>query len=366
MKDVFITATGQDVGKTAFTLGLISLLRENIGDVGYIKPIGQRYVVTDGAMVDEDVHLIDAVFDFGDDLKDMSPIIIERGFTRTHMDMHDSEELARQVIEAHGRIAANHPSVILEGAGSTSVGESFGLSNMRIAQMIGAPVIIVAEGGIGRTVDECMLHMAYLQRFDVRVLGVIINKVYREKMSEILDVTVPGLEQRGLPVLGVIPYEPLLLTPTLHLLMEELDVECLTMVDREVPDRNISRVVIGAMKPHHALDYIRRGELLITGGDREDILIAVLCRSAMSLHDRSRFAMSGIIVTGGIRPHESILRVAEKLGILILFTEADTYKIVTDIKGLTVKIRPEDREKLGSLLPLMRDNIDLDRIMNCD
>ena len=364
MEDLFITATGQDVGKTAFTLGLVSLLTDKIADVGYMKPIGQRYVVKDDVKIDEDVELIDALFKFGDDLKDMSPIIIDRGFTRIHMDMKCCDQMAAQVAESYQRIRHNHKLVILEGAGSSSVGESFGLSNMKIAQMTGAPVILVAEGGIGRTVDECMLHQAYLEQYDIRLKGVVINKVYREKHQEILDVTVPGLEQRGMPVLGVIPYDPLLLTPTLHLLMEELDVELLTMIDRPVTDRNIRRVVIGAMKPHHALEFLRRGELLITGGDREDILIAVLCRSAMSLHDRSKFPMSGIIVTGGVRPHESILRVAEKLGILILYSEEDTYKVVSDVRNLKVKIRPADVEKLGSLLPLMRDNIDLDRIMS--
>lgn len=364
MSKLFVTATGQNVGKTAFTVGLLSALRDELGDVGYMKPIGQRYVTRDGIRVDEDAALIMDIFDLSDDPSDISPIIVDRGFTREHLDLSRSDELALKVRRAFERIQECHDSVVLEGAGKSSVGECFGFSNMKVAEMVDAPVILLAEGGIGSTIDDCLLHALYLRQYGVNLLGVVINKVYKDKYDEIVDTTARGLEQRGLSVLGVIPYEPELSFPTLRMLSYEMDVERLTLKDQPEHDKNIGRMVVGTMKPHRTLGYMRRGELLITGGDREDTLIAVLCRSAMSLYEDSGFTVSGIVVTGGIRPHDSIIDVAEKLGILILMTEDDTYATLNKIRDLTVKLRPEDTKKLGRLIPLIKEHVDIERIMS--
>ncbi len=363
MKNLFVTATERDVGKTAFTVGLLSLLREELGDVGYMKPIGQRYVVQDGMKVDEDVAVINSIFSYPDALEDMSPIVVDRDFTRKYLDLTGTDDLIERVMRGYHHISDRHGPVVMEGAGKCSVGECFGLSNMQAAKMTDSPVVLLAEGGIGSTVDACLLQMAYMKQYGVDVRGVIINKVYREKYDEIVEVTARGLERRGVPVLGVVPYEPVLSYPTLQIIMDELEVRRLTLKDQPDVDKNIGRIVVGAMKPHHALNYIRQGELLITGGDRGDILISVLCRSAMSLHDDTGFAVVGILVTGGMEPHQSILDVAERLGILVLATDQDTYNTVARIKGMRVKLRKGDDEKVEALVPLIREHIDLDRIL---
>ena len=363
MNNVFVTATGQDKGKTTFTIGLLELLLEEIEDVGYMKPLGQRYVEIDGDKVDEDVELVDSVFELDADIKDMSPLIIDSGFTRENLGFQNTSALTGDVMDAYRRIGGDERPLLLEGAGKCSVGETFGLSNMKVAELTNSPVLLIAEGGIGRTIDECMLDLAYLNQFDIEIMGVVINKVYRPKLSEIAEVTGKGLTDRGLDVLGVIPYEPQLSAPTLSSVVEELEMESLTT---RIPcrwNKPIRQVLVGAMKPHQALNYLEGGELLITGGDREDILIAVLCWSAMSNQDPSVSPVSGIIATGGIRPHSSVTEVAEELGIQMFLADDDTYSTAARVRDMTVKIKPEDDEKIGQLADLLRENIDLEKIL---
>lgn len=364
MKNLFITATGRDKGKTVLTLGLHSLLMKKFGNIGYMKPLGQRYVKKGGVKIDEDVELITSLYDFPDDVKDMSPVIMDRGFTEKHIMENHGDELEETVLAAYNRLNENNKMVVIEGSGKVSVGEVFGLSNVRIAELTNTPVILIAEGGVGRTIDECALNLAYLQRYDIDILGVIINKVYREKIDKITEVTGRGLKTLGLDLLGVIPYEPILTTLTPRLLMDELkNLELITEKGNNL-ERTISSVLVGAMKPHQALNYFEGGELLVTGGDREDILIAVLCWAAMSIKSGNKAALSGIILTGNSTPHNSIINVAEKMGVNLFLTKDDTYTIVSRIKDLTVKIRPEDKAKIEAISSLIGDNIDLDRILN--
>jgi dethiobiotin synthetase len=51
---VFIAATRQNDGKTTASLGLIAALQPHFPRVGYIKPVGQRFVQIEEQKIDED------------------------------------------------------------------------------------------------------------------------------------------------------------------------------------------------------------------------------------------------------------------------------------------------------------------------
>ena len=78
---MFLAATGQNRGKTTTSLGLLAAIRERGDRLGFMKPVGQRYLVVDGTRADEDAVLMQEVFDLPDALNDMSPVTLPRGFT---------------------------------------------------------------------------------------------------------------------------------------------------------------------------------------------------------------------------------------------------------------------------------------------
>ena len=73
-QNVFIAATRQNDGKTMSSLGLISALKNRFGKVGFMKPVGQRYIEVDGHKIDEDSVLVEKVCGLDCRLADMSPI----------------------------------------------------------------------------------------------------------------------------------------------------------------------------------------------------------------------------------------------------------------------------------------------------
>jgi len=244
------------------------------------------------------------------------------------------------------------------------VGEVIKLSNARVAELLDAKVILVAQGGFGSTIDTVMLNMAFLQKFDIDILGVVINKVFKKKYDEVKEITSKGLRERGVNVLGVLPYERLLTYPTLeHIVAECPEFKPLTQASKTVMHRNISRIFVGAMTPHEALKYLKGRELIITGGDREDIIVSALARSAIHLQSGRGGSVSGIIATGGLKPHDSLLETAENLGILILQAEEDTYSVASRVKGMTVKLRPNDRRKIEKIQELVKTYLNIDEIV---
>jgi len=358
VKKIFIAATKQNDGKTTVSLGLICNFQNRFKKVGFIKPIGQRYLEEEGLKIDEDSLLIEEVCGIKCGLKDMSPIAVEKGFTEKYIARPDTQSITGQIKESVRRVSRGNSLVIIEGTGHAGVGSVFDHSNATVAKLVGSKVIIISSGGIGRPIDEIVLNKALFEREGVKVLGVIINKVLPNKFDKINNLVRKGFERKGIDVLGVIPYNPMLSRPTIEQILEETDFELLC--GRDYLESSVSQVIVGAMEPHDAIKYIVEDSLMITPGDREDMIMTAL--GCFREGDEKRLKVSGIVLSGGITPDAPIMNLLNKAQIPVLLARSDTYDVATTIHDLTVKIRPRDTDKINAVIKLIKDNVDLDKI----
>ena len=361
---VFISATGQNDGKTVVSLGLMHVLAERFKKIGFIKPVGQRYVIENGQMIDEDSVLIEKMFRTKAPIKDMSPIAIEKGFTQKYIlnnkKNNKKQKLTEKIKKSFGRVAVNKDMVVIEGTGHAGVGSVFDLSNASVAKILNSKVVIVASGGIGKPIDEIMLNKALFEKEKVGVAGVIINKVRPHKYDKVNKIVRIGLKKHGLNVLGVIPYQKLLSSPTIGQLIEELPCKKL-VCNKECLSRYIGKFLVGAMAPHNALKYFSDKSLVITPGDREDLLLAVIGYQMDTI--RTNVRISGVILTGGFRPHRAIVDLAKRAGIPLLLAEGDTYSVASRVNNLTVKIKPQDSEKAIIIKEMVEKYVDIDLLL---
>ena len=358
MKKIFIAATKQNDGKTTVSLGLIKNFQERYKKVGFIKPIGQRYLEEEGLKIDEDSILIEEVCGIKCGLKDMSPIAVEKGFTERYISRPDKNSISNQIKESFRRVAKNQNLVIVEGTGHAGVGSVFDHSNATVARLLGSKAILISSGGIGRPIDEILLNKALFEKEGVKLLGVIINKVLPEKYDKINRLVRKGLERKGVAVLGVLPYNPMLSRPTIEQILEETHFTVLC--GKEYLENTVSQVMVGAMEPHDAIKYIADDTLMITPGDREDMIMTAL--SCFRETDEKRLKVSGIVLSGGISPDQPIINLLNKAQVPVLLAKSDTYDVATNIHDLTVKIRPRDTEKVNAIIKLIKEKVDLDRI----
>ena len=356
---LYIGATRQNDGKTITCLGLIAALKKRLGRVGYIKPVGQRYVEVEGHKIDEDSLLIKEVYGVQGDLQDMSPIAIPRHFTENYIDNPNPESLLESVKSSFDRINSISDIVVVEGTGHAGVGSVFDMSNGDVAALLGTKAIIVSSGGIGRPIDEIMLNKAMFDAHGVEIMGVIINKVDEPKYDKVKSYVTRGLARKGLEVLGVMPFRPMLSSPTVAQLFEDIKGDLLC--GEECLHNIVGKMVIGAMPPHQALEYMTRDVLLITPGTREDLLLAAMNSCILDTPDNA--CIAGMILTGGTPPKPSIMELLEKTAIPVIIVQDDTFSVASKIAKLIVKIRPNDVEKIRAAEAMLDEYVDVDRIL---
>jgi hypothetical protein len=353
MRPLFISATKQDTGKTSTTIGLLEALRSLGRDVGYMKPVGQHYVDYRGHHVDEDVVVLREAFGLDDDPKDMNPVAIRRGFTADYIFHRDPEPLQRQVAEAFGRLQAAHEVVLIEGTGHAGVGACLDLSNARVAQLLRAKVVIVTDGGVGRAIDEVALSLCLFGAHQVPVLGVLLNKVWPEKLDRIRSTAGRGLEHRDTRLLGTIPYHPQLGYPRISQIVDQLDGHVLCNAGNLA--NRVEHTVVAAMRAQDVAPYIRRNTLVVTPGDRMDNILLSLGGGDIPIQG----SVSGLVLTGGFDLPGDVVELAESSGVPVILSGKDTYSVASRLRDARFKILPEDSEKVAAAKGLIRDNLDV-------
>jgi dethiobiotin synthetase len=224
-RPIYVAATRQHCGKTTVCLALMSGLRKRFPHVGFMKPVGQQYVLapapgsSDGdsgsssaVPIDKDVVLMKNHFRLDDaDYKLMSPIIVQRGYVKDYIDgkIHHREQLAR-IQEAYTCLAESNDIILCEGTGHVAVGSVLGLNNAQVAKLIGADMVLVTNGGIGSSFDDLELNRLVCEHYGVNIAGVIINKVKPDKVNQTRDYMTRALSRLNLPVLGCVPDRPFL------------------------------------------------------------------------------------------------------------------------------------------------------------
>ncbi len=357
---LFVAATRQNDGKTTTCLGLFAALRKIYGKVGYIKPIGQRFIEIDGVMIDEDSFLLNSIYDVEVPIEAMSPVAIDGTFTRRYIDDPENTRpvLVDKIVRAFDRTSFQKRAVIIEGSGHAGVGAVCDLSNAKVARLLGAKAVIVAGGGIGKPVDEIALNLSLFEKEGVDVVGAIINKVHPDKADIVRHYTGNALARMGLPLLGTIPEQRQLLAPNLSQIVEEVNGRWLNGRTAGAHGR-ITQVVVGAMAARGIIDLFRPGVLIITPGDRDDVLLAATASAGVS----SQPLVSGIVLTRNVLPHPKLMEMLARTSIPIVITADESYAVASKIHSMTVKTQPDDADKIPIIQRLFAENIDMDMLV---
>jgi hypothetical protein len=359
MRHVYLAATGQNRGKTTVALGVMDgFLRRGLSS-GFFKPVGQRTVMEDGVPADEDAVLMKTVFGLDEHLSRMSPVHIPRGFTQAYIDGRVVDDLPAAIRAAHASFAVDRDILLIEGTGHAGVGAVIGLSNAVVARLLNAPAVIVSEGGVGRPIDEIVLNAALFEREGVRVAGAIVNKVDLDAKPDLARTLELGLGRHGIPLLGVLPYRPILSNPTLAMVLEGVHGE--TIHPGPDLDQVIGGVAIGAMEPDHMLQRIGPRSLVIVPGDREDVVGAIV-RAHREGADVGGDAL-GLVLTGGYRPSRWVLDAIRAADLFATIVPEDTYMVASEVHDLLVKTHPADAGKIEEIKALLWEYLFIDRIL---
>jgi len=360
LKNVYISSIYQNAGKTTVCLGIYKALRERKLKTAFMKPVGQETVNVDDHNIDKDSYLIGEVYKCRKRLKDMSPVTIGPGYTEKYIFHPEGAMLREKIQGAFKKMARGKDVIIIEGTGHSGVGSVIDLSNATVAASLGSKVIIVSEGGIGKSIDEIMLNKALFDMQNVEILGVIVNKVLPEKYERVKKALTQGLRNKGIRLLGVIPLDPLLISPTIGQVMNLLKMELLS--GQGSLNRRVKNAIVAAMEPYNMVHHINTsGTLVITSGDRVDNIMAAV--TAHLVTQSKSHQISGIILTGGLTPNDKVVDMLKKSKIPVLLSPDDTFTVATKVEHLICKIQKTDKDKILEAYQLVKRYVDIDAIL---
>lgn len=342
---IYIAAVEEKAGKTALILGLGALLGER-GTVGYLKPVGWANTYRSGKPFDRDGEVVARALGLRRDPGELVPVL-GSDYPRYWRPPRDAWEVIRA---AAGGWEVDF--LLVEGRQWLGRGLLSGLSDVALAAGLEAPILLVSNYEGEASVDRILRAQRTIGP-EARLLGVVLNGVAADpELPEVRGYVVPFLEERGIPVLGVLPFERRLRAVPLAEVVEALGGEVLVEGD---PRAEVERFLVGAMGGEAALGYLRRipGKLaVVTGGDRVDIQVAALgCPR-----------VKGLILTGGLRPEPSVLARAAETGTIVVLVPQDTMTAAETAEGLIGRATVSE-EALGVMRGLVAEGLDLERLL---
>jgi BioD-like phosphotransacetylase family protein len=350
MKSLYITSVEPYSGKTAVCLSLGRYLQGRKLKVGYLKPVStQPWRMPDGTLADEDAVFVHSALGLEGDPVDSSPIIVTPTTLRAHLQDLQSDNLIETIQDAAKQAGAGKDILLLEGGASLREGYAIGLSNLRVAEVLGAPaLVLVPYRGEMRLVDDGLTARF---RLGEQLFGTIINRVPEDGVDFTNEYALPFLDKKGIRCFGTIPSVPRLSALSVGELIELLDAQVLTKSVN--PEALAETLTIGAMTAEAALSRFRRyqNKAVITGGDRTDIQLAALETSTVVM-----------ILTGNLHPSPLIIEQAETMNVPILLVKQNTMETIEIVEGSMGRTRLGLPEKMETFLNLMKDHVRLDEI----
>lgn len=303
-RSLYLAPAGPETGKSAVALGMFDAMSRRVGRVGLFRPVVRAGVP------DPVVSLIRSRF----------PAVIADCDSQdccgvSYDEIHaDYDQAIHTIVERFRALERRCDAVLVVGTDYTDVGAPTELStNAAVALNIGAPVLLIVNGR-DREPQEVAIatQLAYevLHEQGNEVIGAIANRVRSQDLPSLKHLIERRLgesaDRRRLPRVEVLPELPLLSAPTFGALLEACHGQ-LVLGAKEELDAEVLDVVVGAMTLQNALEYLREGSVVITPGDRAEMLVG-----ALAAHDSYTFPrLSGVLLTGGMTPAPSIRRLVD-------------------------------------------------------
>ncbi len=346
MKKLIVTSTRTYGGKTAIGMGIAL----NSGrKVGYLKPVGDRPVYEKKKLIDLDVKLFVDWLDIGHELEECCLGFEDEGLTSTI----EKQGLAPALCQRMEMVSKDSELAIIETGRNYSFGGSFSLDSGSLAKELDSEIILVAEGDPNLIIDKVLAASRTFKTQGAGLAGVVVNKIKEDEMDDLKSQIKPAFDKEGIKLLGMVPYIPQLDVMTASLVLEKLHAKL--VAGSKGIDKKIDSVLVGALSADAAMKmaaFQTQNKMLITGGDRVDLIIVSLTAET-----------SGLVLTNNILPHPRVLAKAEQLDIPVLSVPMDTFTTAKMVEHMVAEIRPEDEEKRALIAEKVKNSIDIDALI---
>ena len=354
-KAVYIATIEPNSGKSIVVLGMMRMLLGKIAKVGYFRPIIGDF--TEGEV---DNHINTVISHFELDINFKNAYAYTRSEVLQKYNQGKSGEIIDEIIKKYKNLEEKFDFVLVEGTDFSDEGSIIEFDiNVIIAKNLGIPAIIVASG-VDKKNEELIanLKLAFdtFNGKDVEVLAMVANKVLPGCEKELEK----GFEKEFKDTVDriIIPKVNSLINPTIKEIVDKLNGTVL--FGEKHLNNQAGSFGVGAMQLRNYLTHLKDNSLVITPGDRADIILGVLQANISDNYPK----ISGIILTGGIIPERPILKLIEgvSLSFPIISVPEGTFSVANTIGSIKPKIYVDNLQKINTSISTFAKYVNEDRL----
>ncbi len=355
-QNIYIATTEPQSGKSVVALGLMELLKGSTGKVAFFRPIIN---VESRDIPDSDIELLLNHFKLKMEYRDSFTFTVDEA--REMINNDQSDELIDAIMGKYKYLEENFDFVFIEGTDYEGVTSAFEFDiNTILAKNFGSPVLLVTNGKDKNTTDSVSSLKLSMERFEERgctVMGAIVNRVNIPDLQKVREA-VKNDAYLANKVIYAIPEDESISKPTMCEIKKALNAEIL-WGEEQMP-RHAHHYLVAAANLSNFLKYVKERSLVITPGDRADIIVG----SLISANSLSFPHIMGLVLTGGLKPGKYVRRLIKGLNssIPVLTVEEDTFATVSRLNQMKVKISPRDTRKIETALGVFESNINSEEL----
>jgi len=345
-QSLYIAGTGPRSGKSVILLGMMEFLSGHGKKAGFFRP-----VIRAGEERDNAIHLIASLYNLE------FPYDAMYGCTHdTARDMITAgrlDDLMGLILEKYKTLEDQCDCILTLGTDFTGVTTALEFDfNADLANNLGCPVLPVINGH-DRTSQQIVVAVRALKESleerGCEIMAIMVNRAVPDQIDEI-SKEVKGVMKDVFPVY-VLPEKPVLGKPTVGEIAHALNARWISG-EEHAQDREIVDYKIAAMELHNFLDHVEDGSLIITPGDRSDIILGTLLSDVSETYPQ----IAGLLLTGNLKPAGQIQQLLKGLRaspVPVLSVEGDTFTTAMSVNALAGAIVPENKRKIAAALGLM-------------
>ena len=347
-RTLLVVPTGHGVGLTATCLGLVGALDRLGVSVGFFKPVAQPG--EGGATPERSTALVRLVTSLE------PPDPLSAAHVEALLSAGELDDLMEEVVGRGEEVRSAHDVVVVEGLVPSAALVYSGQVNLALAKALDADVLLVGAPSMDDPAElaetMAIAGATYRAGEDVRVVGCVVNRLPDVEPAR-LEALRTALASHGLALVGAVPMSPELTWPRVLDLARALDARALH--EGEWASRRVKDVAICAQSVPGVLAVFEEGRLLVTPGDRHDVIMAA-CLAALN-----GTRLAALLLTVGIEPDPAVSRLtraATATGLPILVTTEMTYETATHVHRIDPGVPVDDAERAEAVLRNVAEHLD--------
>jgi phosphate acetyltransferase len=364
-QSLYISTTEAGSGKALVSLSIIELLLRRTTKVHFFRPLIQTsdtFNLNDAPLLparDEDIDLIVSHFDLKQTYEESFGLHSQEA--NDLLAQHQMDAAINTIISKFKALESRSDFVLCAGSDYLGENSAFEFSfNQEVAKNLGAPILLLGSA-YQRSIEEAInpLQMAVdaYQEHGCDIVGIVINKAAPEQLEGLNAALIQHFGSGGW-LLSVIPHNNRLSSPRMRDIADQLGAEVL-YGHRRLKNLATNRIV-AAMQLQNSLNWLQSDSLVITPGDRGDIIVGML-----QAHQSSSYpALAGLVLTAGLLPDPAIARLIEGTPdpLPILSVQTDTFTTAAQVNEVHSTLLPDDGEKIRLSIETFDAHVDLDRL----